>query len=183
VAAVLLLIYPRAGIPHIVFTQRTETVARHQGQISLPGGSRDPGDPTIQATALRETEEEIGIPAADVDLWGRVGEDVYVQVSDFIITPFIGSIAYEPSFRVSPGEVAHVIEVPVDVLRDPAIFREEDRILHGNMRRIEVYEYGPHEIWGATARVIQLFLASPFAERASRWTPERSVWPAGTYPS
>src|SRR4029453_2430159 len=74
IAAVLLLIYPRNGIPHIVFTRRTETLARHQGQISLPGGSRDPGDPTLEATALRETEEEIGVPTRDVDLWGRVGD-------------------------------------------------------------------------------------------------------------
>jgi 8-oxo-dGTP pyrophosphatase MutT (NUDIX family) len=162
------LIYPRTGIPHIVFTRRTETLARHQGQISLPGGSRDPEDPTLEATALREAEEEIGVPARDVELWGRV-DDVYVQVSDFMIAPYVGALSYEPTFHINSAEVAHVIEVPVDVLRDPSIFREEDRDLRGARRRVQVYEYGPYEIWGATARVVELFLASPFAQRASEW--------------
>jgi 8-oxo-dGTP pyrophosphatase MutT (NUDIX family) len=166
----LLLIYPRDGVPHIVFTRRTEMVARHQGQISLPGGSRDPQDRSLEATALRETQEEIGIPAMDVELWGRIG-DVYVAVSDFLIAPYVGAIDYEPTFTINPDEVAHVIEIPVDALRDPAVFREEDRVLRGNARRVEVYEVGPYEIWGATARIVQLFLAGPFAERAASWRP------------
>jgi 8-oxo-dGTP pyrophosphatase MutT (NUDIX family) len=162
------LIYPRNGVPHVVFTRRTETLARHQGQISLPGGSRDPDDPTLEATALRETEEEIGIPTRDVEVWGRVA-DVYIPVSDFLIAPYVGALSYEPIFEINTAEVAHVIEVPVHVLRDPSIFREEDRELSGNIRRIQVYEYGPYEIWGATARVIELFLGSPFVERAAVW--------------
>jgi len=161
-------VYPRNGIPHVVFTQRTETVARHQGQISLPGGSRDPDDPTLEATALRETEEEIGVPGRDVELWGRV-PDVYIPVSDFLIAPFVGSLSYEPAFHINPHEVAHVIEVPVETLRDPAIFREEERVLSGNSRRVEVYECGPYVIWGATARVIQFFLNSPFIDQATHW--------------
>lgn len=164
----LLLIYPRNGIPHVVFTRRTENLGRHQGQISLPGGSRDPEDPTLEATALRETEEEIGVPAGDVELWGRV-DDVYVQISNFLIAPYVGALAYEPCFSVNSAEVAYAIEVPVDVLRDPAIFGEGELEIRGELRRVQCYQYGAHQIWGATARIVELFLVSPFAKRASEW--------------
>jgi 8-oxo-dGTP pyrophosphatase MutT (NUDIX family) len=134
----------------------------------LPGGSRDPEDPTLEATALRETEEEIGVPSGDVELWGRL-DDVFVQVSNFLVAPYVGTLSYEPTFDINAAEVAHVIEVPVDVLRNPSIFKEDDRDVRGSMRRIQFYEYGPYEIWGATARVVELFLASPFAVRAAEW--------------
>src|SRR3954452_23698408 len=74
VAAVLILVYPRGGQPHLVFTERTQTLPNHPGQISLPGGSREPSDPTLEFTALRETEEELGIPAADVQVLGKLGD-------------------------------------------------------------------------------------------------------------
>ncbi len=166
IAAVLLLVYPREGAPHVVFTQRTNTVSAHRGQISLPGGSRDPNDGSLEVTALRETHEELGIAPAHVDVWGRL-DDVYVHTSNFVIAPYVGALGYEPTFCVSPEEVDHVIEVPLDTLRDPRILREDDWILRGAVRRVQFYEYGRYQIWGATARVIELFLASPYLERAA----------------
>src|SRR5437588_599748 len=77
IGAVLILGYPRDGEPHLVLTERSKTLSSHAGQISLPGGSRDPQDESLAATALRETEEELGVPARDVHLYGRLG-DVYV---------------------------------------------------------------------------------------------------------
>lgn len=163
IAAVLILGYPRNGKPHIVFTRRTETVSNHRGQISLPGGRRDPGDVSVEATALRETQEELGIPPVDVGVLGRL-DDEYVIVSNHLIAPYVGALDYEPSFKPSATEVAEVIEVPLDQLADPAIYREEDWH-RPEMPRMQYYTVGPYEIWGATARILRKFLASDFPDR------------------
>ncbi len=163
-----MLVYPKADVPHIVFTQRTETLSSHRGQIALPGGRQDPTDHSLEATALRETNEELGIDVGEVEVWGKL-EEVYVRVSNFLITPYVGALPYAPTYEVNEAEVARVIEVPVTTLRDPSIFREEEWRLGGALRRIQIYEYDSHVIWGATARVVELFLSSDFAERASRW--------------
>ncbi|MBM2811991.1 MAG: CoA pyrophosphatase [Chloroflexi bacterium] len=162
-AAVLVLAYPVAGVPHVVFTKRSETVANHQGQISLPGGAVDPGDASLEATALRETEEELGVEPAHVYVLGRL-DDVYVYVSNFLIAPFVGALEYQPRFRPQTSEVAQVIDVPLDRLRDPSILLEDDWLLRGQSRRVQFYQHGPHQIWGATQRVIAEFLDSPYPE-------------------
>ncbi len=163
-AAVLLLAYPRDGAPHIVFTKRTESLAAHRGQISLPGGRFEVTDADLRATALREAYEELGVSPGDVHVLGRL-DDVYVLVSNFLITPYVGMLAYTPAFRPDRREVAMVIDVPLERLRDPTIFREEDRPLRGQSRIVQVYQYGDHEIWGATGRIVQLFLESPFVDQ------------------
>ncbi len=162
IAAVLILGYPRNGKPHIVFTRRTETVSNHRGQISLPGGRRDPGDDSLEKTALRETHEELGIPPADVSVLGRL-DDELVIVSNFLIAPYVAALDYEPSFQPSAMEVAEVIEVPLDQLADPAIFREEDWD-RPERPRMQFYTVGPYEIWGATARILRKLLASDFPD-------------------
>jgi 8-oxo-dGTP pyrophosphatase MutT (NUDIX family) len=164
-AAVLILVYPRDGSPHVVFTKRTESVAAHQGQISLPGGAYEAGDEDLAATALREAYEELGVPPDEVQLVGRL-DDVYVMVSNFLIAPHVGVLDYLPTFRPDPREVAFVIEVPLERLNDPTIFREEDWSHRGHPRIVQFYRYGEHEIWGATGRVVQLFLASPLLAQA-----------------
>jgi 8-oxo-dGTP pyrophosphatase MutT (NUDIX family) len=163
-AAVLILVYARDGMPHIVFTKRTESVAAHQGQISLPGGAHEAGDEDLAATALREAHEELGIPPSDVRLVGRL-DDVYVIVSNFLIAPYVGVMDCPPQFHPDPREVAFVIEVPLAQLGDPAIFREEDWSHRGHPRIVQFYRYGEHEIWGATGRVVQLFLASLYPQQ------------------
>jgi len=162
IAAVLILGYPRNGESHIVFTQRTETVSNHRGQISLPGGAREPGDGSLEVTALRETNEELGIGPERVRIVGRL-EDEYVVVSNFLIAPFVGVLDDEPTFRPNPTEVAEVIEVPLERLRDPAIFREEDWH-RPEMPRMQFYVVKGCEIWGATARIIRKFLASEYPD-------------------
>jgi 8-oxo-dGTP pyrophosphatase MutT (NUDIX family) len=160
IAAVLILGYPRDAEPHIVFTQRTETVSTHRGQISLPGGAREQSDDSLKETALRETYEELGIDPDRVQVVGRL-EDEYVVVSNFLIAPFVGVLNEEPTFLPNPLEVAQVIEVPLERLRDPTIFREEDWS-RPEMPRMQFYSVNGHEIWGATARIIRKFLASEF---------------------
>jgi 8-oxo-dGTP pyrophosphatase MutT (NUDIX family) len=164
IAAVLILVYPRNGRPHVVFTKRTDSVAAHRGQISLPGGAREPGDADLEATALRETHEELGVPPTDVRVLGRL-DDVYVMVSNFLIAPYVGVLNATPRFEPDPREVAVVIEVPLERLRDPEVFREEDWSHRGIPRFVQFYRHEDHEIWGATGRVIQLFLASPFMDQ------------------
>jgi 8-oxo-dGTP pyrophosphatase MutT (NUDIX family) len=160
---VLILSYPHQEQPHIVFTRRSETVGLHRGQISLPGGRREEGDPTLAATALRETTEELGIATDDVQILGSLPQ-VYVVVSNFLITPFVGMLPYRPRFVASPAEVAEVIEVPLEVLADPASCREEIWPWRGSERVVEFYAHEAYQIWGATGRVIKEFLASPLLD-------------------
>jgi 8-oxo-dGTP pyrophosphatase MutT (NUDIX family) len=153
-----------------VFTRRTETMTNHRGQISLPGGRRDPEDVSLEATALRETEEELGVQPRDVRLLGRL-DDEYVIVSNHLIAPFIGAIEYQPVFRPNPEEVAEVIEIPLEALRNPAIYREEP----GHRPEMPIMHYfnvGPYEIWGATARILRKFLASDYPDRLAGASPD-----------
>jgi 8-oxo-dGTP pyrophosphatase MutT (NUDIX family) len=157
-AAVLFLLYEREGIVYTCLTQRTGTVATHRGQISLPGGAYEPRDGTLVQTALRETFEEVGIEPAAIEVLAEL-EPEYVAVSGFLVTPVIGRLAAPPAFHPDPREVERVIEVPVATLLDPASQRLEDRGTY--IRQSPVFQYGEHEIWGATARMLSRILAHP----------------------
>src|SRR4051812_11663151 len=157
-AAVLILLYPRGGEDYVVFTRRTDSVEHHKGQISLPGGSKDPDDPDIVFTALRETDEELGLDPGALQVIATL-QDVYVPVSSFVITPVVARLRAEAAqagivFRPNVGEVAEVIEVPLSALRDDAVHRSELRTFNGITHHIHYYTYGPYEIWGATGRII-----------------------------
>jgi len=155
-AAVLFLLYPRGDELYTVFMERTTTVATHQGQISLPGGAYEPSDASLRETALRETDEELGIPPEDVEILAEL-EPEYVAISGFLVSPYIGRLAAPPAFRPDPREVARVIEVPLAALLDPANYREEERGTY--IRRSPIYQHGADEIWGATARMLVRILA------------------------
>ena len=157
-AAVLFLLYERDGTLYTCFTERTATVATHRGQISLPGGAYEAGDASLVATALRETHEELGISPEDVEVIAELDAE-YVAVSGFLVTPVVGRLAQPPAFRPDPREVASVIEVPVARLLDPSVVRIEERGTY--LRHSPVYQYGAHEIWGATARMLSRILADP----------------------
>ena len=167
IAAVLVLVYPRLGQPHVVFTERTHTVPNHRGHVSLPGGSREPTDPTLEFTALRETEEELGVPGHQVRILGMLGE-VDTLGGSFRITPYVGLLHHEPLFCVQPGEVATVIEVPLSHLRDPRVIGEVEREVQGMVRKVRSYEFGRHRIWGPTGLVVEEFLATDYPEIATR---------------
>ncbi len=167
-AAVLLLLYPRGGEDYIVFTRRTDTVEHHKGQISLPGGSQDPTDHDAIHTALREAQEELGLDPGAVEVIATL-TDVYVPVSGFVITPVVARLkadvlSEEIVFRPNPDEVAELIEVPLDALRDEAIHRTEARTVKGQTFTIHYYTHGPYEIWGATGRIIYEFLGNRVRE-------------------
>lgn len=162
-AAVLVPLYDTDEGPFVLFTRRTDTVEHHKGQISFPGGAADPADPDVLTTALRETEEELGIPPTDVKVLGTL-DDVPTVVSGFVITPFVGIIPHPYPLRVSPVEIAEVLFVPVSVFRDPAKMRVEERDREGERIKVYFYYHGRHEIWGATARIMKSFIDAVFEE-------------------
>jgi len=155
-AAVLLPLYVRDGALRIVLTRRTETVEHHRGQISFPGGGQEEGDESAFATAVRETEEELGIPAADIRLLGALGP--LTTVSDFFVEPFVGAIPFPHVLRPAEAEIAEVIDAPVAALLDPKIL--ERRLLPGREEPTLFYHYGTHVIWGATARMLKELLGA-----------------------
>src|SRR5574341_2105132 len=164
-AAVLIPLFAERGELRVLFTRRTETVEHHKGQISFPGGAADRQDPDAPATALRETEEELGIPRDRVHVLG-VLDDLLAAVSGFIITPVVGTIPYPFPLRVNEAEIAEVFAVPLGVFRDPARLRVEQRERGGERIDVYFYTHGPHEIWGVTARIMKSFIDAVFGERS-----------------
>ncbi len=153
-AAVLAPLYLREGRPHLLFTRRAETLNAHRGEISFPGGRYEPDDGSLEQTALREAQEEIGLAPERVDLLGLL-EPVWTVVSNFTILPFVGLLPTGPGdLRLNPAEVAALIEAPLTELANPAIFHVEEWVRGGVARPVYFYEYGPHRIWGATARML-----------------------------
>ncbi len=152
-AAVLIPFFRENNTLKVLFTKRTFEVEHHKGQISFPGGAVDSSrDASFLDTALRETEEEIGISSSHVSILGQV-DDVIAKASDFIIHPFVGTIPYPCNFRLSRAEVDRIITVPLDVFdpRNPVTARDAA----GNRNfNTPVYEYQGEFIWGATARIM-----------------------------
>ena len=150
-AAVLLVLYDRGGEAHLLLTKRSDSVPSHPGQISLPGGVVEPDDGSAAAAALRETEEEIGVPAAALRLVGEL-DDVSTMASGFIIRPFV-AVADGPLRPVpSDAEVARILEVAVaDVLRADAALPPDPPLLA--LR----YPLAGEDVWGATARILRIF--------------------------
>ena len=150
-AAVLIPVIAVAD-PVLLFTRRTETLARHSGQVSFPGGRVEPDDASPLATALRETAEETGIAGAHVHVVGYLPR--YRTGTGFDIQPVVGVL--QPGFilKPDPAEVAAVFEVPLAFFVDPANRKRASREWNGHVRSFYTYTYDGHEIWGATAAII-----------------------------
>ena len=155
-AAVMLLLYPRNGEYRILLNKRSQEVEHHKGEISFPGGARDPEDRDSLDTALRETEEEMGILRGDVKVLGQL-DDVTTRTG-FVVNVYVGTIAYLYPFKPSAMEIAEVLEAPMSILRDPASIRVETRWQDGQTEESYSYAYDGHLIYGATARILQQFL-------------------------
>ncbi|MFQ5826179.1 MAG: NUDIX hydrolase, partial [Dehalococcoidia bacterium] len=148
-AAVLLPLFRKGDSYHLLFTRRTQEVEHHKGQISFPGGARHPEDDSLEATALRESWEEIGLESRDVDILGEL--DDLVTHTNFQVRPFVALIPHPYSFKPSPVEVEEIIEVPLSALLDENNVREEPRPGGGTGY---FFEYDGHVIWGATAHIL-----------------------------
>ncbi len=152
-AAVLVLLVDRAEGLTVLFTQRTDHLHHHPGQISFPGGRTEKEDSGPQQTALRETHEEVGVPPESVQLIGQL--DDYITRTGFVVTPVVGLI--EPPFVVTPDpfEVAEVFEVPLHYLLDPDNHQRHSRHVEGRERFFWAMPYQGYFIWGATAGMLR----------------------------
>lgn len=153
-AAVLLLVVNHRE-PAVVFTQRTAHLSDHAGQIALPGGRCDSDDCTPERTALREADEELGIPAERVQVLGRLPE--YRTSTGYAVTPVVGWAEPPLAYRPDPHEVADVFEVPLAFLMDVRNHRYESAFYKGRMRHYWAMPYGERFIWGATAGMLVTF--------------------------
>jgi 8-oxo-dGTP pyrophosphatase MutT (NUDIX family) len=162
-AAVLLPLFKKGEDCHILFTKRTDRVKYHKGQISFPGGGVDEEDSDLEATALREAYEEIGLERKDVEILGTL--DDIVTVTQFIVTPFVGHFSYPYALKTSPIEIDEVIEIPLSFLLKKECFQEREVNQGNQMRMVDSYQYGQHTIWGATARILKQFLGLIFSQK------------------
>jgi len=151
--------------PELLFTRRAWHLRSHTGEVSFPGGRRDPGDVDLITTALRETEEEIGLARADVEIVGELPALVTVS-SPAAIIPYVGLLDRRPAVVPSPDEVDAVLHVPLAELFDPAIFREELWSRDGVEMEISFFELAEDTLWGATARMVRSLLEALVAEPA-----------------
>ena len=151
-AAVLVPVVDRAGGPTVLLTQRTRHLAMHAGQISFPGGRFEPGDVDAVAAALRETEEEIGLPRARIEIVGRLDTDL--TRTGFDVTPVVGLVTPPFELRLDSFEVEEAFEVPLAFVLDPAKRERRARVFGGVERHFWALTWGERFIWGATAGML-----------------------------
>ena len=155
-AAALLLLYPQETGAAVALTVRSSGLARHAGQISLPGGATDPGETLAQA-ALREAAEEIGVEPSAVRVLGEL-TPVHVLVSGFTLHPVVGITDRRPDFVRAPDEVEEILEVSLDHLRDASRIRQGIRMREGVAVEYPYFDLLGHQVWGATAMVLGEFI-------------------------
>lgn len=159
--AALLLVYPHDEMLHVALTVRGAQLRNHTGQVSLPGGKVDEGE-TLEAAALREATEEIGVDPVTVEVLGRL-TPLHIPVSGFLLHPIVGYTAMRPAFQRAEWEVARIIEAPVSLLSDPAVIKREMRTRTVRGQAIDVnvpyFDIDGEKVWGATAMVLAEFCA------------------------
>jgi 8-oxo-dGTP pyrophosphatase MutT (NUDIX family) len=154
-AAALVLLYEDEGEATIALTLRRDDLPHHPGQLSLPGGALDPGESPLDA-ALREVDEEIGVPPSSVDLVGSLST-LWIPVSNFVLTPFVGICHTPPAFAPHTGEVAALVPLPLPLLTDPLRIKRATRNRDGIPVDFPYIDIGRHRLWGATAMVLAEF--------------------------
>ena len=155
-AAVLLPLYQREDRDYLLFTERTAHLEHHAGEISFPGGGHDAEDADLSATALRETEEELGIARTQIAMLGRL--DDFFSIHGYHVVPFVGTIPKPDKLQLDPFEIAGTFEVPLEHFRDPAIHHVESWQHLGRTHPVDFYQFKEHTIWGLTAAILRQFL-------------------------
>jgi 8-oxo-dGTP pyrophosphatase MutT (NUDIX family) len=165
-AAVLVPIIARPEALTVLLTRRTDHLRDHSGQVSFPGGRVEPHDEGAEATALRETREEVGLEPQRVEVLGRLSD--YHTRTGYRITPVVGLVAPPFELRLDAHEVAAAFEVPLAFLLDPANHQRRAREYQGRLVHYYAMEWGGHTIWGATAGMLvnlSLHLLQPAGAR------------------
>ncbi len=157
-AAVLIPLFLREGEWNILFTRRSQSVQDHKGQVSFPGGAFEWIDKDLEATALRETEEEIGIPSENVKILGRM--EPFPSISNYLITPVVGLLKYPFQIKIAVEEVDKVFSIGLDWLADVKNYEERDYTrANGSIEKVLFYrEFEGELVWGITARILTRFL-------------------------
>ena len=157
--AVLLLLYPHEHRLYLPLMQRPEYDGHHSGQISFPGGKREPEDADKIQTALREAREEMGILPEEVELLGTLSE-LFIPPSNYLVLPVVGWVKERPRFVPDPVEVVNIIETPLDLLLDSKTIQHTYQNLASGMRvKIPYFNVEEQVVWGATAMILSEFLA------------------------
>ncbi len=155
-ASVLIPLFEQGTVPHLLLTRRASHLRSHSGQVSFPGGKQDPEDGSAQATALRESEEEVGLLPQQVEIIGQI--DQITSLHQYLVTPFVGVIPSSFVPRPNPEEIESVFSVPLDFFMNPEHHTSQE-ITH---RDVPFYShhfhFGPYDIWGMTAMLILRFL-------------------------
>jgi len=155
-AAVLIPLFKKNGETHILLTKRTNKVKHHKGQICFPGGAFHSEDLNLMSTALRETEEEIGLEIGAVEVLGEL--DHMATVSNFRVSPYVGIIPYPYPFKLNSFEVERLIELPLEYLLKESQLKEASFTYEGQSLVNLYLDYHGDIIWGATARILQNFM-------------------------
>ena len=157
-AAVLvpIVLEPKGG--RVVYTLRTGDLEDHAGQVSFPGGSPEPQDDSLLATALREAEEEIDLRPDTVEIIGEL-EEMYIPPSRFLVKPFVGLLSEQAELVLAPEEVEAIFSVSLEELMSPAAFEKVIWQREGWPHEVPIFAVGGHEIWGATAAMTAGLLA------------------------
>ena len=150
--------------PAVLFTVRSDALRRHSGEISFPGGGRHDDDEDLLATALRETEEELGITADAIEVVGRL-EPLHSHVSGYVVVPFVGLLEALPEMRPNPMEVAEVLSLPISKLLE--VERLVQRTWQGATYDTHEFAAEGHTVWGLTGRMLHLLLETL---RREGWT-------------
>jgi 8-oxo-dGTP pyrophosphatase MutT (NUDIX family) len=159
-AAVLIPLFFKEGEAYLLFTKRTDKVEHHKGQISFPGGRMDDTDDDLLITALRETEEEVGINPSDITVLGQT--DRFLTNTHYLVTPFVGSFDYPYDYQVNYDEIDRLIEVPLSHLLHDDDFQIKPYEIKGQTWQIHYYDYDGDTIWGVTGFLLSNFLSIVF---------------------
>jgi 8-oxo-dGTP pyrophosphatase MutT (NUDIX family) len=157
-AAVLVPVVLEPKGAHVVYTLRTGDLEDHAGQVSFPGGSPEPRDGSLLATALREAEEEIDLRPDTVEIVGEL-EEMYIPPSRFLVRPFVGLLSEEAELVLAPEEVEAIFSISLEELMSPEAFEKVVWEREGRPHEVPIFAVGGHEIWGATAAMTAGLLA------------------------
>ena len=153
-AAVLILLYPKNNRTHLVLIERNSYLGVHSSQIAFPGGKVEVNDPSVAFTALRETQEEIGVEMNKVSII-KAFTEVYIPPSNFMVFPFLGYVNEELQFNPEPREVASVIELSIEnFLDERLVVTKEMNTSYSNSIRVPAFKIKEYYVWGATAMIL-----------------------------